>query len=135
MSASKSSITATFTWLSVVICSFLAMPSQPERFSVQASKDDVDQTATVVSTWGEPDNFNQFDIDYYEITIFNESTVVAKYKVQGDQTNSTRMVNLQPGITYAVNITTKDMCNMTSVAATTNVILSKIKGLNLCILG
>ena len=72
----------------------------------------------VTTHWAMPNNFDKFDIDYYEIIISLESTTIARYMVQGNQTSDTRVLDLNLGTNYTISIRCTSMCADTSSATT-----------------
>ena len=104
-----------------ILC-HIVRPAAPLNFTV----DDVERatgggSVTIWVSWIQSPNFDQFDIDHYDITVTSTSGVqTMPIAVSGENTNATLMnvtenpSRVQLNTTFTVTITATSRCNETS---------------------
>lgn len=98
---------------------------------MEAERDPGGESANITITWMQPQNFVQFDIDHYDISVTSTSGVQLMTTACGECTNTTITVsedpnNVQISTTYTVTIAAVNLCGDTGPTATASDTLSKL---------
>ena len=104
-------------------------PTDAQNVTVNAERDTGEQSVTIRVTWMQPPNFDQFDIDRYDITVTSTSGVQNMTMACGQCTNTTVTMsensNTLISTTFNVTITAVSLCGETGPTATALETLSK----------
>ena len=87
-------------------------------------------SVTIKVTWERPLNFDQFDIDCYDINVSSTSGIENMTTACGECTNTTFIVSENPSkvqinTTFTITITARTRCNETGPTDTVSYTLSK----------
>ena len=114
----------------IVIClSYLVLPTAPTVMG-QVERTSGGGNVTIRVSWERPQNFDQFDIDRYDITLSSTSGIENMATACGECTNTTVIVsenpsNVQISTTFTITITARSRCNETGAIDIVSYTLSK----------
>ena len=109
------------------------IPATPLNFAVfRVERTSSGGSVTIMATWMRPQNYEQFDIDHYNLNVSSTSGIQqVSLQENGDSTSAVLTVsenpnNVQLNTTFTVTITATSQCGETSSAATANYTLSEL---------
>ena len=107
------------------------IPSVPQSAAVsQVERASREGNVTIRLSWMQPQNFDQFDIDRYDINVTSKSGVQIMTTADGGNTSTVIAVSqngnsVQMNTTYTATIAARSRCNETGPTAAASYILSK----------
>ena len=105
-------------------------PAAPLNVTVNQVKRVPGGGFNISTTWMQPQNFDQFDIDFYNIAVTSTSGIQHITTACGECTNTTGTVtenpsNMLPNTTFTVTISARNKCGENGPTATDTYTLSK----------
>ena len=114
-------------------CCFLVaeMPAAPLNVAVNAVRATGGGNVTITVIWMQPQNFDQFDIDRYDISVTSTSSVQNMTTACGECTSIVITVcenpsNVRMNSTFTATIAAVNQCGETGPTATASYTLSKL---------
>ena len=114
-------------------CFFIAeRPTAPLNVAVNRAEGvSLSGSVNLRLAWVQPQNFDQFDIDYYIITVTSTSSLQNMTTACGQCTSTVITVsenpnNVQMNTTFNITITALNLCGETGSTATASYTLSKL---------
>ena len=108
------------------------LPAAPLNVTVnQVERVSGGGSVTITASWLRPPNFEQFDIDHYDINVSSTSGVQQMpITVNGSSTSAVFTVaenlrNVHPSTTFTITISARNRCGENGPAATASYTLSK----------
>ena len=106
---------------------FIEIPTLPQNLAVNVSGRG---NVSITASWMQPENFDQFDIDRYDITVTSTSGIQNMTTACGECTNTVITVsenpnNVQMSTTFTATIAAVNLCGETGPTATVTITLSK----------
>ena len=108
-----------------------AVPAAPLNVAVnQVERASGGGSVTITASWMQPPNFEQFDIDRYNINVNSTSGVQLMATACGECTNTTVAVaentsNVRPSTTFTITISARNRCGQNGPTANASYTLSK----------
>ena len=107
------------------------IPFTPQNVTQDAKRDPGTNNVTITITWIPPRNFDQFDIDRYNISVNSTSGMQYMTTACGQCTNTTITVaenpnNVRMNTTFTTTIAAVNLCGETGPTATASDTLSKL---------
>ena len=111
------------------------IPTIPLNVIVSAERLSRRGNTTIRVAWMQPQNFHQFDIDRYDITVTSTSGIQNMTTACGDCTNTVITVsenpnNVRMNTTFSATIAAVNLCRETGPTGTASYTLSKLPLLN-----
>ena len=108
-----------------------ALPTTPLNAAVNAKRAPGGGSITIRVTWVPPQNFDQFDIDHYDITVNLTSGAQHMTTACGECTNTMITVSESPNnmrmeTTFSITIAAVNQCGETGPSGTASYTLSKL---------
>ena len=108
------------------------IPTAPVNVAVDAERVSSGETITIRAnlTWMQPENFDQFDIDRYDISITSATGIRHMTTACGECTSAmatvTGISNMQMNTTFTITVAAINLCGEIGVPATTFYNLGKL---------
>ena len=107
------------------------LPAFPQNVAVNAERASLGGNTTISVTWMRPENFRQFEINRYDISVNSTSSELNLTLTCGQCTNtvitvSENLNNMRMNTTFTATIAAVNLCGETGPTATASYTLSKL---------